>query len=190
MNSSSCDASVPTERDRQWMHEALRLAEQARDTLGEVPVGAVIVDAEGQCIGRGMNRTITDHDPSAHAEIVALREAGQRLGNYRLTGSTLYVTLEPCAMCAMALVHARIGRVVYAADDPKTGAVLSVFELLTSPRHNHRVDVCRGLCAEASSALLRDFFRARRQRRAQSAMPLSVTAAIAHDDAEPTASKD
>lgn len=144
------------------MREALALAEQARDRLGEVPVGAVLVDAAGQCIGRGLNRTISDHDPSAHAEIVALREAGRAQHNYRLTGSTLYVTLEPCAMCAMALVHARVGRVVYAADDPKTGAVVSVFDLLTSPRHNHRVEVCRGVLADDASALLRDFFLARR----------------------------
>ncbi len=158
------DASIPSDSDLRWMREALALAEHARDTLGEVPVGAVLVDAEGRCIGRGLNRTISDHDPSAHAEIVALREAGRALSNYRLTGSTLYVTLEPCAMCAMALVHARVARVVYAADDPKTGAVVSVFDLLTSSQHNHRVEVCRGVLADVSSALLRDFFRARRAR--------------------------
>jgi len=156
------DASAPSALDLHWMRQALALAEQARDRLGEVPVGALLVDADGRCIGEGLNRTITDHDPSAHAEIVALREAGRALGNYRLSGSTLYVTLEPCAMCAMALVHARVARVVYAADDPKTGAVLSVFDLLTSKRHNHRVEVCRGVLADESSALLRDFFRARR----------------------------
>jgi tRNA(adenine34) deaminase len=159
---SQHDASIPSETDIAWMREALALAGQARDQLGEVPVGAVLVDAAGQCIGRGLNRTISDHDPSAHAEIVALREAGRAQHNYRLTGSTLYVTLEPCAMCAMALVHARVGRVVYAADDPKTGAVVSVFDLLTSPRHNHRVEVCRGVLADEAGALLRDFFRARR----------------------------
>jgi tRNA(adenine34) deaminase len=156
------DADAPSALDLHWMRQALALAEQARDSLGEVPVGALLVDTDGRCIGRGLNRTITDHDPSAHAEIVALRAAGHSLANYRLTGSTLYVTLEPCAMCAMALVHARVARVVYGADDPKTGAVVSVFELLTSSRHNHRVEVCRGVLADESSALLRDFFRARR----------------------------
>src|SRR5690606_25554946 len=135
---------------------------------GEVPVGALIVDAEGRCVGRGYNRTLSDHDPTAHAEVVALREAGRALGNHRLTGSTLYVTLEPCAMCAMALVHARIRRVVYAPDDPTTAAGLSVFDLLTSVRHSHRVDVCRGVLAEGSGRLLRDFFRARRGRRTES----------------------
>lgn len=149
------------------MREALALAVEARDRLDEVPVGALLVDAQGQVIGRGMNRTICDHDPTAHAEIVALREAGRALGNYRLTGSTLYVTLEPCAMCAMALVHARVQRVVYAADDPKTGAVLSVFELMTDPRHNHRIEFERGVLAEPAGALLRDFFRARRGRATQ-----------------------
>jgi tRNA(adenine34) deaminase len=148
--------------DEHWMREALALAGKARDELGEVPVGALLVDAEGRCIARGMNRTIIDHDPTAHAEVVALRAAGQAIGNYRITGSTLYVTLEPCAMCAMALVHARVSRVVYGADDPKTGAVVSVFELLTSPHHNHRVELCRGILAEPCGSVLRDFFRARR----------------------------
>jgi tRNA(adenine34) deaminase len=154
----------PLARDQAFMQQALALAMEARDRLGEVPVGALIVDAQGEVIGRGMNRTICDHDPSAHAEIVALREAGHAVGNYRLTGCTLYVTLEPCAMCAMALVHARVRRVVYAADDPKTGAVHSVFELMCDPRHNHRVECSRGVLAEPAGALLRDFFRARRGR--------------------------
>lgn len=151
--------------DLRWMREALALAESARDALGEVPVGALLVDAQGQCIGRGMNRTISDHDPTAHAEIVALRAAGQAAANYRLPGSTLYVTLEPCAMCAMALVHARVARVVYAADDPKTGAVHSVFELLQSERHNHRIEVTAGVLADDCGSLLREFFRARRGRK-------------------------
>lgn len=153
------------EQDLRWMREALALAESARDALGEVPVGAVLVDAQGQCIGRGMNRTISDHDPTAHAEIVALRAAGQAAGNYRLPGCTLYVTLEPCAMCAMALVHARVARVVYAADDPKTGAVHSVFELLQSERHNHHIEVTAGVLAEDCGSMLREFFRARRGRK-------------------------
>lgn len=165
------DSGVPSDSDLRWMRVALTLAEQARDTLGEVPVGAVLVGADGHCIGSGLNRTISDHDPSAHAEIVALRDAGRATGNYRLSGSTLYVTLEPCAMCAMALVHARVRRVVYAADDPKTGAVVSVFDLLTSTRHNHRVEVCRGVLADESSALLRDFFRTRRRARAKLSEP-------------------
>ena len=139
--------------------------EASAEAAGEVPVGALIVDADNRCIARDMNRTLSDHDPTAHAEVVALREAGRALQNYRLGGCTLYVTLEPCAMCAMALVHARITRLVYGADDPKTGAVISVFDLLASPRHNHAVQVCRGVLADESSALLRDFFRARRGKR-------------------------
>ena len=112
--------------------------------------------------GEGWNRNIVLNDPSAHAEILALRDAGARLVNYRFPGATLYATLEPCAMCAMALVHARVARVVFAADDPKTGAAGSVFDTLVSERHNHRIDVERGLLANASATLLREFFRARR----------------------------
>jgi tRNA(adenine34) deaminase len=147
--------------DERFMRRALELARHARDAHDEVPVGAVLV-REGLVIGEGWNRGITDHDASAHAEIVALRAAGQRETNYRLPGSTLYVTLEPCVMCAGAIVHARVARVVIAADDPKTGAAGSVFDTLISPLHNHRVDVSRGLCAVESSSLLRDFFRQRR----------------------------
>ena len=144
------------------MQRALELAEHARDADVEVPVGAVLAMAS-ETVGEGWNRNITLSDPSAHAEIGALRDAGQRLGNHRFPGSTLYVTLEPCAMCAMALVHARVARVVYAASDPKTGAAGSVFDTLTSDRHNHRVEVQGGLLAEESATLLRDFFRERRQ---------------------------
>ena len=167
LTNAAYDAPVDAVRqdDLRWMREALALAESARDVLGEVPVGAVLVDAQGQCIGRGMNRTISDHDPTAHAEIIALRAAGQAAANYRLPGSTLYVTLEPCAMCAMALVHARVARVVYAADDPKTGAVHSVFELLQSEHHNHRIEVSAGVLADDCGSMLRDFFRARRGRK-------------------------
>jgi len=143
------------------MRRALDLAMHARDAEGEVPVGAVLV-LDGKIVGESWNRNITLADPSAHAEIGALREAGARLRNHRIPGSTLYVTLEPCAMCAMALVHARVARVVYAAADPKTGAAGSVFDTLISPHHNHRMAVQSGLLAEESAQLLRDFFRARR----------------------------
>ena len=143
------------------MQRALQLAVHARDAEGEVPVGAVLVQ-HGEIAGLGWNRNITLHDPTAHAEIMALRAAGEKLANHRLSGATLYVTLEPCSMCAMAMIHARIGRVVYAAADPKTGAAGSVFDTLVDARHNHRIEVAGGLFAEESSWLLRDFFRARR----------------------------
>jgi tRNA(adenine34) deaminase len=142
------------------MREAIDLARRA-ETEGEVPVGAVLV-IDGECVGRGWNRPVAAHDASAHAEINALRDAGARLGNYRLPGSTLYVTLEPCVMCAGAIVHARVARVVYGALDPKTGAAGSVFDTLVSDRHNHVVQVESGLLADESSHLLRTFFRARR----------------------------
>lgn len=144
------------------MQRALELAMHARDADGEVPVGAVLT-LDGGIVGEGWNRNIILNDPSAHAEIGVLRDAGQRLGNHRFPGSTLYVTLEPCAMCAMALVHARVARVVYGATDPKTGAAGSVFDTLTSDRHNHRVEVQGGLLADESAVMLRDFFRARRK---------------------------
>jgi tRNA(adenine34) deaminase len=150
-----------TAEDRAHMRHALQLAEHARDAENEVPVGAVLVH-EGAIVGLGWNRNITLHDPTAHAEIMALRAAGEKLANHRITGATLYVTLEPCAMCAMALVHARIGRVVYAATDPKTGAAGSVFDTLVSDRHNHRVLVQGGLLADQAAAMLREFFRSRR----------------------------
>lgn len=150
-----------SEADAAFMQRALELAAHARDVDGEVPVGAVLV-LDGTIVGEGWNRNITLSDPSAHAEIGALRDAGQRLGNHRLPGSTLYVTLEPCAMCAMALVHARVARVVYGASDPKTGAAGSVFDTLTSELHNHRIEVQGGLLADVSAGLLRDFFRAKR----------------------------
>ncbi|HXS72848.1 MAG TPA: tRNA adenosine(34) deaminase TadA [Rhodanobacteraceae bacterium] len=147
--------------DATCMRRALELAAHARDAEGEVPVGAVLV-LNGEIVGEGWNRNITLADASAHAEIGALREAGQKLRNHRIPDSTLYVTLEPCAMCAMALVHARVAKVVYAARDPKTGAAGSVFDTLVSERHNHRIEVREGLLAEQSAALLREFFRARR----------------------------
>jgi tRNA(Arg) A34 adenosine deaminase TadA len=147
--------------DAIWMRRALQLAVHARDAENEVPVGAIMV-LEGGVIGEGWNRNIALHDPTAHAEIVALRAACSRLGNHRLPGSTLYVTLEPCAMCSMALVHARVARVVYATADPRTGAAGSVFDTLVSDRHNHRIEVAGGLFADTSAQLLREFFRGRR----------------------------
>jgi len=144
------------------MRRALELAERAEREHDEIPVGAVLVDSAGNLLAEGSNRNITDHDPTAHAEIVAMRAAGQMLGNHRLVGCTLYVTLEPCAMCAMAMVHARIARVVYAASDPKTGAAGSVFDLLVDPRHNHRVEVQGGLLAEEAGARLTAYFRRKR----------------------------
>lgn len=145
--------------------QAMRLAmEQAHaaEALGEVPVGSVVV-LDGQVIGLGHNRVIIDDDPSAHAEIVALRRATKTVGNYRLPGSTLYVTLEPCAMCAGALVHARIERVVFAADDPKAGAAGSVMQVLDHPQLNHRCRFEGGLMAEEAAAMLTAFFRSRRK---------------------------
>lgn len=155
------------EEDERWMRHALALAERA-EREGEVPVGAVLV-CGGELIAEGWNRPIGTHDPTAHAEIDALRAGGARLGNYRLTGATLYVTLEPCPMCVGALIHARIARLVFGAHDPKTGAAGSVFDLLTSPRHNHRVQVEGGVLAEESAARLQAFFRARRGRAAPAA---------------------
>lgn len=157
---SATPPSFSTE-DEGYMRRALQLAMHARDAENEVPVGAVLVQGD-EIIGLGWNRNITLNDPSAHAEIMALRAAGEKLSNYRMPGATLYVTLEPCAMCSMALVHARIGRVVYGATDPKTGAAGSVFDTLISERHNHRVTVEGGLLADEASSMLREFFRARR----------------------------
>lgn len=153
---------IPPADDERWMRHALALAERAEREHDEIPVGAVLVDAEGRMAGEGWNRNIGDHDPSAHAEIVAMREAGRALANHRLIGCTLYVTLEPCAMCAMAAVHARIARVVYAAGDPKTGAAGSVFDLLADPRHNHRVEVAGGLLADEAGTMLTNYFRRKR----------------------------
>lgn len=148
--------------DQQWMRQALALAERAEREDDEIPVGALLVDAAGEVIGAGWNRNIVEHDPSAHAEIMAMRAAGKRTGNHRLLGCTLYVTLEPCAMCAMAMVHARIARVVFAAADPKTGAAGSVFDLIADPRHNHRIAVQGGVLADAASLRLINYFRRKR----------------------------
>ena len=151
-------------RDEDWMRHALALADRAEREDDEIPVGAVLVSAEGTVLGEGWNRNITERDPTAHAEIVAMRQGGKALGNHRLLGTTLYVTLEPCAMCAMAMVHARVARLVYAATDPKTGAAGSVFDLLADPRHNHRVEVVSGVLAEEAGQRLTNYFRRKRGR--------------------------
>ncbi|WP_115046496.1 tRNA adenosine(34) deaminase TadA [Xanthomonas arboricola] len=148
--------------DQQWMQRALHLAERAERDFDEIPVGALLIDAQGNVLGEGWNFNIASHDPSAHAEIMAMREGGRRLANHRLVGCTLYVTLEPCAMCAMAMIHARIARVVFAASDPKTGACGSVFDLLADPRHNHRVQVSGGVLAAEAGLRLTNYFRAKR----------------------------
>lgn len=146
------------------MGAALELAREAA-TLDEVPVGAVVV-RDGEIVGRGFNQPIGRHDPTAHAEVMALRDAAARLGNYRLPGCELYVTLEPCAMCIGAIFHARIGRVVYGARDPKTGAAGSVIDLFSEERLNHHAEIVGGVRAEECGALLSAFFAARRQKAA------------------------
>ena len=146
--------------DELYLREAIGEAQSA-EAAGEVPVGAIIVH-EDKIIGRGQNRVLRDSDPTAHAEIVALREAGRTLANYRLEDCTLYATLEPCAMCAGAILHARVSRLVYAAPDPKAGACGSVLSVLNHPQLNHKLEVTSGLLAEECGALLTNFFRARR----------------------------
>lgn len=148
------------ESDTHWMSHALRLAHKAQEQ-GEVPVGAVLVQGD-EVIGEGWNQPILSRDPSAHAEINALRSAAKTLGNYRLVNTTLYVTLEPCVMCAGAIVHARVARVVYGASDPKAGAAGSVFNILQSDDLNHQVDVCGGIMPEECGDILRTFFQSRR----------------------------
>ena len=142
------------------MEEALRCAQRALEAE-EVPVGAVVV-CDGQIVGRGWNRNITTSDPTAHAEIMALREAGSIVGNHRLGGCELFATIEPCAMCAGALIHARIKRLVYGSDDPKAGAIRSVLQVLNHPQLNHRIEVRSGVLAGRSAELLQTFFKNRR----------------------------
>ncbi len=176
--------------DSAFMHLALDQAQNAW-LLGEVPVGAVIVQ-QGRVIATGYNRPIGDSDPTAHAEIIALRQAASLLGNYRLPGCTLYVTLEPCAMCAMALLHARLDRVVFGARDPKTGAAGSVLNLFDEPRLNHRSVLHADVEAEACGRLLQDFFRERRNQLRQAreaaavslARPAEARGEMDRDDAE------
>ncbi|MEQ8857779.1 MAG: tRNA adenosine(34) deaminase TadA [Pseudomonadales bacterium] len=153
------DVATSTEHEP-WMRRALALAASA-GAAGEVPVGAVVV-RDGEVIGEGRNGPIGAMDPTAHAEIAALRDAARRVGNYRLPGSVLYVTVEPCTMCAGALVHARIAMLVYAAAEPKAGAVASTAKVLDNPHLNHRVAVVGGVLADASAALVRQFFASRR----------------------------
>ena len=148
------------ESDLAFMEAALAEARAAAEQ-GEVPVGAIVV-AGGRIVARAGNRTIADCDPTAHAEIIALREAAKTLGNYRLLGASLFVTIEPCAMCAGAMIQARIARLIYGADDPKAGAVRSCFAVLDHPQLNHRVEVTPGICAEEAAAVLKSFFAARR----------------------------
>ncbi len=149
--------------DERWMREAMALAERGGQA-NEIPVGALLLSPDGEVIGEGWNSNITDCDPTAHAEIVAMRAGGIALGNHRLIGCTLYVTLEPCAMCAMAMVHARIARLVHGASDPKTGAAGSVFDLLADPRHNHRVQVEGGVLALETGERLTHYFRDKRRK--------------------------
>ncbi len=142
------------------MDEALRCAQRALDA-GEVPVGAVVV-CTGRIVGRGWNRNISEHDPTAHAEIIALREAGRTVGNHRLVDCDLFVTIEPCSMCAGAVVHARIRRLVYGADDPKAGAVRSLLQVVNHPSLNHQVATRSGVLAGRCAEILQEFFRQRR----------------------------
>lgn len=151
-----------TDIDTAFMQQALELAEQAAEA-GEVPVGAIVVK-DGLVIGRGSNAPIGASDPTAHAEIMAMRDAAQHLGNYRLVDCTLYVTLEPCAMCSGAIQHARIARLVFGASDPKTGACGSVINLMDEPKLNHHTEVIKGILAAECGALLSSFFAARRKK--------------------------
>lgn len=157
---------VGMNKDEQWMRHALKLAEFAEHN-GEVPVGAVIVQND-MVIAEGWNQPISTHDATAHAEIVALRKAGYTLSNYRLPETTLYVTLEPCVMCIGALIHARVSRVVYAATEPKTGAVESAFHLCDGDMHNHDLEVVGGVLADESREILQAFFKRRRDEKKQS----------------------
>lgn len=156
------EGSGQEKQDRYWMSLALEEAGRGQEA-GEVPVGAVLVQ-DGHCLARAHNAPIGARDPTAHAEIRVLREAARRLGNYRLPGTTLYVTLEPCPMCIGAMVHARVARLVFGAPDPRTGAAGGALDLVAHPSHNHRIAVTGGVEAERAASMLRDFFRQRRAR--------------------------
>lgn len=155
--------AISQDEDEIWMRAALDLAREAWNA-GEVPVGAVVV-ADGKIVGRGYNQPITSHDPTAHAEVVALRDAAGRLANYRLPGATLYVTMEPCVMCAGAILHARVARVVYGAKEYKTGAHGSIMDVFAEPRLNHHCEIVGGVLADECAALISGFFESRRQRK-------------------------
>lgn len=148
--------------DQKWMQAAIAAAREA-ESLSEVPVGACLVDRTGELVATASNRTISNNDPTAHAEILALRAAAETLGNYRLTGLTMYSTVEPCVMCAGALVNARVARLVFGAHDERFGAAESVFRLCDSPSLNHRIAIASGVLAEDCRALMREFFRKRRE---------------------------
>src|SRR5215831_15190335 len=149
-----------TESDERFMLLALAEAQKA-EAAGEVPVGAIVVRGEA-VVGSGFNRPISSHDPTAHAEIIALRDAARNCGNYRLSGTTMYSTVEPCMMCAGAMIHARIDRMIFGTPDPKAGSAGSIYNVLTDPRLNHRVEVVSGICEDQCGALLRTFFSKRR----------------------------
>lgn len=151
-----------TDVDENWMWRAIHLAREA-EKLGEVPVGAILVDSDGKILAATSNRTIKNNDPTAHAEILALRLAATRIGNYRLAGTTMYSTLEPCAMCAGALVNARIARLVFGAHDERFGAAETHFHICDSPKLNHRIEITSGILADKCRTLMQDFFKAKRK---------------------------
>jgi len=152
------------ETDEFWMNAAIRAAENARDA-GEIPIGACLIDKNGQFLASGGNRTISDTDPTAHAEILILRAAAMKIGNYRLTGAVVYTTIEPCAMCAGALVNARIKRLVFGAHDERFGAVETLFRLCDSSSLNHRIKITSGILKDECKKLMQDFFSQKRRKR-------------------------
>lgn len=160
--------------DEIWMRRALELAKHA-ESLGEIPVGAVIVDEHNQIIGEGYNQSIINHNPTAHAEIIAIEQAGQYKKNYRLVNTTLYVTLEPCIMCAGAIIHSRIKRVVYGASDFKTGAAGSYIDILSRTGINHYAQIISGVLADECSSMLSAFFQKRRQQKKQNKQSILKT---------------